>query len=243
MQPKYDLDKIKYATDAPTFEKAIELYEKKKVTRFKNEIGAYSAIVLGTQPYRVSIEARRYDYGNCECYLGQNETLCKHMVAVAIHAVKEGGPLTNDDKRQVSQASCSGKLGVLTKVELSSVKKSITSSIRYIKAYDGPSRTWFAYQNSLSEGCNHLTKIVSELPVSEQTTKLIVNTLLRIDDKLCQGGVDDSDGTVGNFIMETVEVLKKYVELDSSCVKSFQVFKDKRTCFDWEKPLLAYVCC
>lgn len=238
MSPKYDLDKIKYATDAPTFEKAVDLYEKGEVTQFKEGIAAYSAVVQGGKPYRVSVEARRYDYGHCECYLGQNDTLCKHMVALAIYAVKEGKSLTDEDKRQVSQATCSGRLGEISKGELSSVKKEITGAMRYIKSYEGPSRTWFAYQNSLQEGCNRLSKTVSELPVSEQTARLLVDTLLRLDDKLCRGGVDDSDGTVGGFIEGAAQVLEEYTKLDPLCVKAFQELKGKETCFGWEEPLL-----
>ncbi len=238
MQPKYDLDKIKFATDAPTFEKAVDLYEKGKVTEFEDGIGAYSAVVLGTNPYRVSVEARRYDYGHCECYLGQNDTLCKHMVAVAIYAVMGGKKLSKEDKRLVSQAICSGWFGELSKGELAATKKVITKAIRYIKSYEGPSRTWFVYQNSLSEGCNRLSKIVSELPVSKQTVKLLVDMLLRLDDKLCRGGVDDSDGTVGRFIEEIVQMLKEYAKLDPSCAKAFSELKGKETCFGWEKPLL-----
>ncbi len=241
MIPKYDLDKIKFATDGPTFEKAADLYEKGKVTKFEEGIGCYSAIVIGTKPYRVSVEARRYDYGHCECYLGQNDTLCKHMVAVAIRAVTGGKPLTDDDKRLVSQATCSGRLGALSKGELSAVKKAITASMRYIKSYEGPSRTWFAYQNSLSEGCNRLSKIVSELPVSEQTAKLLIDALLRLDDRLCRGGVDDSDGIVGGFIEDVVLALKEYAKLDLACVKAFYELKGKETCFGWEESLLKFV--
>jgi hypothetical protein len=239
--PKYDLDKLKFATDAPTFEKAVGLYEKGKVTKFEKGIGAYSAVVMGTKPYRVSVEARRYNYGHCECYLGQNETLCKHMVAVAIYAVMGGKKLSDEDKRLVSQAVCSGRLGELSKSELAATKKAITAGMRYIKSYEGPSRTWFAYQSSLSEGCNRLSKIVSELPVSTQTARLLVDTLLRLDDRLCRGGVDDSDGTVGGFIEETVQVLKEYTKLDSSCAKALGDLKDKETCFGWEEPLLELI--
>ena len=82
MQPTYDLDKIKFATDGPTFEKAVGLYESGKVTQFEEGIGAYSAIVQGSQPYRVLVEACRYDCGHCECYLGQNDTLCKRNDAL-----------------------------------------------------------------------------------------------------------------------------------------------------------------
>lgn len=151
-----------------------------------------------------TIEARRYDYGHCTCYLGQNDTLCKHMVALAIYVVKNGQPLTEEEKQVTHTPRCSGNLGELDERKLPEVKTSITGALRYIKPYNGPSRIWFAYQNSLSEGCNRLAAIVSELPVSEQTAELLVNLLLRLDKKLCTGGVDDSDGTVGGFIEETV---------------------------------------
>jgi len=240
-KPKFDLDKIKFATDAPTFEKAVVLYESEKVTKFEEGIGSYSAVVQGTKPYRVSIEAHQYGLATCDCYLGQNDTLCKHMVAVAIYAVKDGEPLTDEDKRQVSQITCSGKLEILSKTELVAIKKSITGAMRYIKSYNGPSRIWFSYQNSLSEGCNRLAKIVSELPVSEQTVKLLIDMLLRLDDKLCRSGVDDSDGTVGGFMEEVVIVLQEFAKLDSSCIKVFEELKGKETCFGWEEPLLKFI--
>ncbi|MHB8174897.1 MAG: hypothetical protein ACYDFU_10615, partial [Nitrospirota bacterium] len=81
---------------------------------------------------------------------------------------------------------------------------------------------------------------MSDLPVSEQTTKLLVDMLLRLDKKLCEGGVDDSDGTVGGFIEETVHVLKEYVKLDPTCVEAFYELKGRETCFGWEKPLLEF---
>ena len=207
----YDLDKIKFATDGPTFEKAVVLYENGKVTQFEEGIRSYTAVVIGTKPYRVSVEARRYDYGHCTCYLGQNDTLCKHMVALALHVVMDGKPLSDEDKKLSYGPSCSGDLRTLNNEELSAIKKSITAAIRYIKPYNGPSRIWFAYQNSLQEGCNRLSAVVSNLPVNEETAQLLVDILLRLDNKLCRGGVDDSDGTVGGFINETVQVLKQYI--------------------------------
>jgi len=238
MLPNYDLDKIKFATDGPTFEKAVGLYESGKVTKFKEYHDGYSAIVLGGNPYEVSVSARHYDRGSCDCYLGQEGTLCKHMVAVAIRAVTGGKALTPEDKRQHNQVSCSGRLGTLSGTELSRVKKLITAAMRYIKPYNGPSRVWFAYQDSLQEGCNRLSAIVCDLPVSVDTARLLVDMLLRLDKKLCEGGVDDSDGTVGGFIEGTVQVLKEYAKLDSSCVKAFRELKGKKTCFGWEEALL-----
>jgi len=149
--------------------------------------------------------------------------------------------LNQEDKKPAAEPMCSGRLGELTKEDLSMIKKIITSAMRYIKAYSGPSRTWFAYQDSLQEGCSRLSKIVSDLPVSLQTANLLISILLRLDNRLCRGGVDDSDGTVGEFIEKTVQILEEYAKLDNSCFEAFKSLKDKKTCFGWEESLIKLV--
>lgn len=237
-KPDFCLDKIKFATDSPTFEKAVALYESGKVTQVKEGIRSYTGIVIGTKPYHVSVEARNFRYSYCSCYLGKNDTYCKHMLALAIYVVQDGKPLTDNDKKLFQNPICSGKLGILSEDALTTNKQAITAALRYIKAYTGPSRTWFAYQNSLFEGCNRLSAVISDLPVGTQTAGLLVDLLLRLDKKLCTGGVDDSDGEVGGFIEEVVGVLQEFIKLDSSCVNAFDKLKNKETCFGWEKPLL-----
>lgn len=241
MIPKYDLEKIKFATDFPTFDKAIGLYERGCVTHFKNQFDGYSAVVIGGSPYQVFVSTDHYDQGNCECYLGQNDILCKHMVAVAIYAVKNGKILTDEDKLQRNQLIFSGHKGNLNKNELSEFKKNSTAALRYIKAYLGPSRIWFSYQDSLEEGCNRLSALLSKLPASRQTAKLVVNLLLRLDKKLTSGGIDDSDGTVGGFIEEAVKILIEFTKIDPECIKEFGNLKGRETCFGWEDPLLELI--
>lgn len=160
------------------------------------------------------------------------------MLALAIYVVQDGKPLTADNKKMVQNPVCSGKLRTLSDHELLVVKQAITSSLKYIKAYSGSSRTWLAYQNSLSEGCNRLATVISDLPVSIQTARILVDLLLRLDKKLCTGGVDDSDGEVGGFIEEVVSVLQEFIKLDHSCVNAFDKLKNKETCFGWEESLL-----
>lgn len=241
MKAKYDLDKIKFASDRPTFEKAVALYESGKVTEFDDNEISYTATVQGTEPYKVWISHTKYDVGNCECYLGKNDTLCKHMVALAVHAVMSGKPLTKTDKQIIDSPTCSGRLAELNKQELKIFKANITSALRYIKPYDGPSRIWFAYQNSLSEGCNRLSAILSTLPVSLQTATLLVDLLLRIDNRLVTGGVDDSDGTVGGFIESAVSMLEEFAKLDPACLKAFETLQDRETCFGWEESLVKLI--
>ena len=147
MAPTYDLNKIKFATDAATFQRGVGLYESGKVTEVEEAFGDFTAIVQGTKPYRVSVSGRRYKDAHCTCYLGERGTLCKHVVALALHAVMDGKPLKDEEKQQVAEIKCSNKRGPLNKDELAAINKSITESMKYIKPYHGPSRTWFANQD------------------------------------------------------------------------------------------------
>jgi hypothetical protein len=240
-RPIYDLDKVKFSAGAPIFERACAIYESGGVRDFKSNVSGFSARVRGSggNSYDAFVTARRFDEGNCSCYLGQKEILCKHMVAVALRALKRGNPLTDAEKQFVSQPVCSGVAGALADSELRAVKTAMTSALRLIKAYNGPSRIWFSYQASLSEGCNRLAQIVSELPVSKQTASLVVGLLLRLDQKLLQGGVDDSDGTVGDFMLAAAGVASEFVEVDPACTDAFRILVDIDTCFDWHERLVA----
>ncbi len=113
--------------------RALDLYEKGKVKQFKRDYHGFSALVSGTKPYEVSVSNQYYDQGNCQCYLGQNDTLCKHMVVVAIYAVMDGKKLSNEDKKISLSPVCSNRLGNLEKGELSIIKKSIIASLEYTK--------------------------------------------------------------------------------------------------------------
>jgi hypothetical protein len=51
-------------------------------------------------------------------------------------------------------------------------------------------------------------------------------------------GVDDSNGTVGGFMGEVVQMLKEFAQIDSDCIKAFKSLLGRETCFDWEEPLV-----
>ena len=239
--PKYDLDKIKFATGNPTWEKAVNLYERGRVTRFKDNDGSFAAVVMGGNPYETWVSAEKFDVGDCACYLGRKDELCKHLVALAIRVAAGGRLLLEKEKTMRSAPERSGTTGNLTTDELKLAQGAISAAMRCIRAYTGPSRTWFAYQASLCEGCNRLSAVFSELPVSEQTAELVVKTLLRLDEKLCRGGVDDSDGTIGGFIEESVVMLERYTETDPLCTQAFPALVGHKTCFQWEEPLLKLI--
>ena len=236
--PDFILDKIKFGTDEATFEKAVALYRGGKVTQVREGIRSYSGVILGTKPYRVSVEARNFKYSFCNCYLGENGTLCKHMIALALFVVKNGEPLTESESIQITVPSCSNIIRQLSVEELATAKKNITSTMRYIKPYHGPSSTWDTNQESLEEGCSRLSAVVVGLPVHLDSAKMLVDLLLRLDKKLQNSGVDDSNGIVGGFIEEVVDVLKEYAQLDPGCEDAFAKLATAGTCFGWEASLV-----
>ncbi len=161
------------------------------------------------------------------------------MIALALHAVREGKPLAMETTKTPGEAECSMQAGQLNDMELQKAKLEITNAMKYIKPYRGPSKTWFANQDSLCEGCARLYDIVHGLPVSKQTSDLLINLLLRLDKKLCTGGVDDSNGTVGGFMTEVVALLEKYAKIDPACINSFKKLTEiDHTCFGWEADLV-----
>jgi hypothetical protein len=237
MRPKFDLDKIKFSIDPPTWKRAIGLYKDGKVDKFEESPSGYSAIVRSTHPYRVIVSSRNYSRGDCTCYLGKRDILCKHMVAVAIHALKRGKPLTKEEETLHQEIIFSEKTGELDESELAEVKRKISEATRLIKAYTGPSKKWFEYQNSLTEGCNRLAAIFSNLPVSQQTTKLIVNLIARLNKKLITGGVDDSDGTVGGFCDEAMCLLMDFADTDPKCAKYYKKLIGLDVAYDFQSEI------
>jgi hypothetical protein len=235
---KYDLDKIRRSADSQAFQKALDLYAQGKVRKFKVLADHCKAEVAGTQLYDVVVSLGHFDRGDCNCYVGQKHMLCKHMVATAIMAVKRGQKLDQSETNANPFPVSSNQLGELTPAQLDATKTAIKKGVRCIKAYRGPSRTWFSYQRSLSEGTSRLSEVVGALPVSLQTTKIIVDLLIRLDRKLSTGGVDDSDGTVGGFIQESAVVLRQFASLDPGCKQAFYRLTLRPTCFDWEVPLV-----
>ncbi|MCH2188815.1 SWIM zinc finger family protein [Candidatus Gracilibacteria bacterium] len=240
MQTHYTLQDIKHSSDKKSFEKAIQLYESGKILQPKETERHIEAVVAGTQNYDVFVDKKDFMHSDCNCYLGQQGVLCKHIIALALFGVKKGVDIPETDQVFIDKPVSSGVLGDIDIEQFRQFKIEISQALRYIKAYHGPSKKWFEYQDSLSRGCMMLAEIFSALPVGESTAQLVVSTLLKLDTKLSIGGVDDSDGVLGNFIEESVQMLCEYAEQDHQCTQAFRILHTKETCFGWEEPLLKY---
>ena len=109
MIPQYDLEKIKFGVDQKTWARAVGLYEAGKVSEVEESYIGFTARVSGTQSYDVAVSETHYDRGHCNCFVGRQDILCKHMVALAIWAVRRGAPLSDGNKEQKNEALFCGK--------------------------------------------------------------------------------------------------------------------------------------
>ena len=77
--PEYTLWDIHIWVGDHEFEKWKSLYEKNKVLCINENLRGWTGKVQGTSTYEVAIDAKSFDRGFCDCYLGKKDTLCKQI--------------------------------------------------------------------------------------------------------------------------------------------------------------------
>lgn len=227
--PKFNLEDIKFSEDHAMFERALDLFRNNKVTNFTPLPYGYQATVQGTKSNSVMLAAKAVDLADYDCYMGQNDMLCKHALAVALEALRQAGIIDAEGEK------IGAKAGHMTADE---AKLHITAGLRKIRAYNGLSKIWFSYQRSLSVGSGIITEAVSQLKPSVEHAQLIWNTVLKLSKKLSTGGVDDSDGTVGDCCFHLVSMLNEWLKSDNLIRQAVSEFSKNNTGFGFEDDLL-----
>ena len=238
LRPEFTLFDIQIGVGDEEFKKGKKLFDDGKVGHLKSDFRGFNAIVSGTHDYLVFVSANNFDQGNCNCYVGQKDILCKHIIALAIASVVKYRPEDSEIIQiPLEQAVCSGEVRDITKDELGIIKKEIRSALTHIKSYNGPSKTWFAYQNSLLKGKRLALYTLSNLPVCKISAEVCINLIIKIDTKLATSGIDDSDGTIGDLLEQIMELLSMFKDDDPN-LKTYIINKfPKETNFGWEKEL------
>lgn len=195
LEPKFTYRDVRYSVDDALFSRALKLFTGKKIVDFRHDLAGYSAKVLGTQSYTVHVAQRAVDYGLCDCYMGKNDILCKHMIAVGLEVLHRTGKIGSDGKPCENPPS-----------SLEERKALVTAGLRKITAYDGPSSTWFAYQAKLDVGAAMMYEAIQGVEPSVENANFLWDIVKRVDRKLA-GGVDDSNGTVWPVASEAVRLL------------------------------------
>lgn len=224
-KPNFTLRDLKYAVDEGVFKRAEDLFNKNKVQNIKEDSRGYDAIVQGTSSYHVSISVKHVDRGYCDCYMGQQDFLCKHMVALGLAILHSSGEVEETEKEEYSPT------------DLKAVKKLVSAAIRKIKTYQGPSSTWFSYQHSLDVGRAQIIEAIQNLPAGEENAKYLWNLVMKLSHKLAHDAVDDSNGTVGSCVSSLVEHLGAYIKSKPELKPILQKFTQDDTGFGFEEEL------
>jgi len=206
--PKYTKEDIMYAEEEAMVSRAQELFEKGKVENITGDSRGYNATIKSTKAYRVSVSANNYDLGFCDCYMGQKDQLCKHLLALCLAVLDMTGINDKETARLES---------------LADVKKEVTRGMRKFSAWTGGSHLWFAYQRKLSIGSGIVINAIDVLEPNEENAKYLWSVVMKISKKYATGGIDDSDGTIGNCVHEIINVLgafaKEKPELHDQIIK------------------------
>lgn len=224
--PAFILDDIKFADGPTTFGRAQELFRSGKVREIAETARGYRAIVQGTHPYHVSVSQRLVDDGDCTCYLGQNDRLCKHVLALAIAVLHATGQI----KAATSQPP--------PPANLEEAKSMVNAGMKKLRDYTGPSRIWFSYQRSLATGAGMIAHAVSGLPPTKENARYLWKLVERVDKKLVNG-IDDSDGHVGSCIMRLIDQLDSFAKNQPDLKPLILRCCDSKTNFGFEKELRA----
>ena len=94
-----DGDSLQAITDARTFRRGREYARTGRVEQIQEHDGAIEAAVQGTQSYRTKLwQADGRLRFSCSCPLGEEETCCKHVVALGLAWLGEGPPPDDQEK-------------------------------------------------------------------------------------------------------------------------------------------------
>jgi len=64
-----------------------------------------------------------------------------------------------------------------------------------------------------------------------------IDLIIKLDDKLANSGIDDSDGTIGDLVGEILELLSMFKDDDPN-LREYIISKfPRKTNFEWEKEL------
>ena len=205
IEPRFTYSDVKFAEDGAIFARAKQLFREGCVQDVTEIRDGYCAIVRGGHSYRVRLNQKRIDYAGCDCYMGQNDQLCKHVLALALAVLSEFGGVTPD-----------GEPTATFVVDAADARDHIAAGMHYIRAYTGPSRIWFEYQRKLDIAAGMISEGVDALETSKDNAKYLWRLVLRLSRKLSEGGVDDSNGTIGGAIFTIMRRIAAMAAADNS---------------------------
>lgn len=234
--PSYSISDIRLSLGDKEYRKWLDLYIAGKIQEIHETIHGWSALVQGTSLYRVSVWVCHWDGGSCSCYIGQRDDVCKHLIALAIAITKMYGKWDDIyEDMELDTAYCSWEIRDITDDERVTINTAIRKAMSHICSYDGPSSTWFAYQDHLRQGSRMLLMALSDLPICHESVDICCKTLSKIDIRLCEWWVDDSDGVVWDCMDQIMEVLCLMSDIYPPIVPYILKILPEWQTWDWDR--------
>jgi hypothetical protein len=173
---------VRYGVDPGTFVRGLRLFTDGAVKNFQHHPGFITSQVQGGDLYRVGITPNSFERADCTCYVGQDDILCKHVVALALEILKKRQIVDDEGNNLNPQFDLNTESGA---------KAQINTGFRKIIPYVGPSKKWFEYQGKLALGSNLITDTLNSFASNKENIKYLWTLVVKISKKLSHGGVDD----------------------------------------------------
>ncbi len=216
---KFTYIDLETAVSAQTYKKAQNIFNGGDIKDLEYLPSMAVAYVKGSSNYyEVAVSYKDIYKSDCNCYAGERGNICKHVIALALQILKDAGV----EKENI------------TATTLAEAKKIISSAIKKIKPYNGPSKIWFSYQHNLEVAALIIKQVIKELPADKEVAKYLWSLVLKLSKKLSHGGVDDSDGFVGGAIDGIVEKIANIAQKNKEILPLAQKFTKDYTGFGFE---------
>lgn len=212
---KFSFSDIQYGIDESLLKRAQGLLRANSIQNFQEHERIYNARVLGSKDnlYEVSINKDSYEKGFCNCYLGEHDYLCKHMITLALFVLFQEGEIDNQGNSLAEE-----------KEDLS-FKELISKGMQKITYYNGNSSTWFQYQDKLDTAARMISRGIEKTPTDISSLKYLLGIAKRINKKLLNG-VDDSNGTIWPLIQGCIDKILDSAVLHSNDPLMIKIIKE-----------------
>ncbi|MHC1611597.1 MAG: SWIM zinc finger family protein [Candidatus Methanospirareceae archaeon] len=222
-------DEIRRAFGEKTFARGLEYFENGYVETGVKRGNKLIGTVLGSapNPYKVRVEIADEIHSECTCPVGE---MCKHGVALILQWMKERGSFLDADHLLASLARRDKKelIKIISTIieeepvlasklalsgEVSEKRVNIEAISRRISHILGGFLDYYAVPGVVSE-LEEVKRMGDRLAEAGSYKEAVDVYLLLIKSGVdaFENGVDDSDGILGDFVMECVEDFKMNVE-------------------------------
>lgn len=224
-QPRFTYYDLRAVLSDATFEKAKNIVKNGKVRIHMVFPGSVVAKVTSSNTYTTELSWNGPFMSYCTCYAGQDGKICSHVVALGLFWLAKFGLIDS---------------GTLTPPPLKTwedIENLTRKAFKYIKPYHGKSRLWFRYTAKLEAAALMLQDVADAIKTSPEGARFLWRIVTRLARRLFLGGVDDSDGSLGDAVDYIIQKIARMAKNDKNIYKLAQEFAKDPKAYDFAESL------